>query len=75
MLALDLDETSGVLGIKLLLLLLMNLPLESLSLCISSFLGVKKQCYLVTLPRQRRQNVCAQPSVPKLSSLIVNQGW
>ena len=69
-----LGETRGVLGIKLLLLLLMNLPLESLSLRISLFLGVKKQSYLVTLPRQRRQNVCAQPSVPKLSSLIVNQG-
>ena len=74
MLALGLDETSGVLGIKLLLLLLMNLPLESLSLRISLFLGVKKQGYLVTLPRQWRQNVCAQPSVPNLSSLIVNQG-
>ena len=73
MLALDLDETSDVIGIKL--LLLMNLPLESLSLRISLFLGVKKQDYLVTLPRQRCQNVCAQPSVPKLSSLIVNQGW
>ena len=74
MLALGLGEIRGVLGIKLLLLLLMNLPLESLSLCISLFLEVKKQGYLVTLPQQRRQNVCAQPSVPKLSSLIVNQG-
>ena len=55
MLALGLGETSGVLGIKL--LLHMNLPLESLSLCISLFLGDKKQGYLVTLPRQRHQNV------------------
>ena len=68
MLALGLGETRGVLGIKLLLLLLMNLPLESLSLRISLFLGVKEQGYLVTLPRQRRQNVCAQLSVPKLRS-------
>ena len=49
MLALGLGETSGVLGIKI--LLLMNLPLESLSLCMSLFLGGKKQGYLVTLPR------------------------
>ena len=47
---LGLDGTSGVLGIKLLLLI--NLPLESLSLRISLFLGGKKQGYLVTLPRQ-----------------------
>ena len=53
--ALGLGETSGVLGIKL--LLLMNLPLESLSLRISLFLGDKKKGYLVTLPRQRRPNV------------------
>ena len=75
MLAPGLGETRGVVGIKLLLLLLMNLPLESLSLHISLFLGVKKQDYLVTLLQQWHQNVCAQPSVPKLSSLIVNQGW
>ena len=48
MLALGIGETSGVIGIKL--LLLMNLPLESLSLRISLFLGDKKQGYLVTLP-------------------------
>ena len=47
MLLLGLGGTSGVIGIKL--LLLMNLPLESLSLCISLFLGGKKQGYLVTL--------------------------
>ena len=39
-LALGLGEKSGVLGIKL--LLLMNLPLESLSQRISLFLGGKK---------------------------------
>ena len=50
MLPLGLGGTSGVLGIKL--LLLMNLPLESLSLRISFFLGGKKQAYLVTLPRK-----------------------
>ena len=54
MLALGLGETSGVLGIKL--LRLMNLPLESLSLRMSLFLGGKKQGYLATLPRQRHQN-------------------
>ena len=45
MLPLGLGGTSGVLGIKL--LLLMNLPLESLSLHMSLFLGGKKQNYLV----------------------------
>ena len=57
MLVLGLGETSGVLGIKL--LPLMNLPLESLSLHISLFLGGKKQGYLVTLPQKWRQNVCS----------------
>ena len=55
MMALGLGETSGFLRIRV--LLLMNLPLEYLSLRISLFLGDKKQGYLVTLPRERRQNV------------------
>ena len=66
MLAPGLDETSGVLGIKL--LLLMNLPLESLSLRMSLFFGGKKQNYLVFTSPAMALKCSAQLSVPKLRS-------
>ena len=65
-LPLGLGGTSGVLGIKL--LLLMNLPLESLSLCMSLFLGGKKQNYLVFTSPATAPKISAQLSVPKLMS-------
>ena len=66
MLALGLGEKSGVLGIKLLLLI--NLPLESLSLRMSLFLEGKKQGYLFFTSPATAPKCSAQLSVPKLRS-------